>query len=273
LTRAAVSVIEVNPLASLGRLPGRISPGRRDDARAKRPDLWKVLVPIIAVLAGLLLATTARTARGTDLRSSGQTNLADLIRTTENRGNAEENQVKQLQSQVAGVTNRVAAGDAGVAAINASSAPLRTPAGVTALSGPGVTVELDDSHETITDPSVDPNWLVVHQSDMQAVVNALWAGGAEAISVEGQRLIQTSAIRCVGNTLLLNGRVYSPPFDIAAIGPQQQMRQALQASPDLEQYRKDAASYGLKYRVNDELHVHAAAYDAPVSLNYAQIGR
>jgi uncharacterized protein YlxW (UPF0749 family) len=247
----------VKPLASLGR----------------RPDLWKVLVPIVAVLAGLLLATTARTARGTDLRASGQTNLADLIRTTENRGNNYDAQVRQLQSQVAAATSRVAAGDAGITAITASSTPLRSPAGLTAVTGPGLTVELDDSHETITDPSVDPNWLVVHQSDMQAVVNALWAGGAEAISVQDQRLIQTSAIRCVGNTLLLNGKVYSPPFNIAAIGPRSQMEQALDASADLKQYRKDATSYGLKYRVAEATHIRMGAYDAPVSLSFAQLGQ
>jgi uncharacterized protein YlxW (UPF0749 family) len=167
----------------------------------------------------------------------------------------------------------VAAGDAGIAKITSASAPLRSPAGLTAVTGPGVTVELDDSHRTITDPSVDPNSLVVHQSDMQAVVNALWAGGAEAISVQGERLIQTSAIRCVGNTLLLNGKVYSPPFDVAAVGPRQLMEQALDASADLQQYRKDAASYGLKFRVNEQSHLQLSAYDAPVSLSHAQIGQ
>ena len=54
--------------------------------------------------------------------------------------------------------------------------------------------------------------IVVHQQDVQAVVNALWSGGAEAMMVMDQRLISTSAVRCVGNTLILQGRVYSPPF-------------------------------------------------------------
>jgi uncharacterized protein YlxW (UPF0749 family) len=76
----------------------------------------------------------------------------------------------------------------------------------------------------------------------------------------------------VGNTLLLNGRVYSPPFTIRAIGPQQAMRRALGASPDLAQYRKDADSYGLKYRVNDENRLNVVAFDAPIGLNYATIG-
>ncbi len=59
---------------------------------------------------------------------------------------------------------------------------------------------------------MSPDDLVVHQQDVQAVVNALWAGGADAVQVMDQRLLSTSAVRCVGNTLLLNGRVYSPPY-------------------------------------------------------------
>jgi uncharacterized protein YlxW (UPF0749 family) len=242
------------------------------DRLRRKPDLWTVLVPVVALAAGLLVATTAHTARGTDLRSAGRTNIADLIRAAEARGANLDNQVKQLQNQVAAQTNQLAASDATIGAIDNSAKPLRDPAGLVSLVGPGLTVTLDDSHQQITDPNVDPNTLVVHQSDMQAVVNALWAGGAEAMSVQGQRLIQTSAIRCVGNTLLLNGRVYSPPFSIAAIGPDRQMRLALDASHNLAQYRKDAQSYGLEYRVNTESRLQIGAFDAPISLSYATIG-
>ena len=59
---------------------------------------------------------------------------------------------------------------------------------------------------------VSPDVLVVHQQDLQAVMNALWAGGAEAMSLMDQRVISTSAFQCVGNVLSLHGRVYSPPY-------------------------------------------------------------
>lgn len=249
----------------------RIASLLRPDGAWRRPDVWRALVPVTALLAGLLAVTSAHTARGTDLRSTGS-NVADLIRATEVRGNSLDNQVRQLQSQVAQATNDLASSDGTIAQINNHAQPLRDPGGLTALVGPGLTVQLDDSHETITDPNVDPNWLVVHQSDMQAAVNALWAGGAEAIQVQDQRLIQTSAIRCVGNTLLLNGHVYSPPFRIQAIGNEQGMRAALNASVNLGQYRKDAQSYGLGYSVNNESRISVSAYDAPIALQYAKLG-
>ena len=230
-------------------------------------------MPIVALLAGLLAVTSARTARGTDLRSAGRTNVTDLIRQAENRVATDNAQVKQLQSNVAGQTDRLAQSDATIAGINALAAPLKQPAGLVAMTGPGVTLTLDDAHPAVQpgDPDV-ANAIVVHQSDMQGAINSLWAGGAEAISVMGQRLVQTSAIRCVGSVLLLNGRVFSPPFSIAAIGPADSMRNALNQSMDLKQYRKDAQTYGLGYDLNDQDKISVPAYDSPISLSYASTG-
>jgi uncharacterized protein YlxW (UPF0749 family) len=265
--------------STAGQRKGMPAPGpprRRRYPHVRRPanpGLWRALVPVIALLAGLLASTTARTARGTDLRSAGHNNLTDLIRQAETKVATDDNLVRQLQSQVAAATDRLARSDERVAVIKARAQPLLAPAGLVAMTGPGLTVTLDDAHpaEPETDP-VKANALVVHQSDMQAAVNALWAGGAEAIMVMNQRLSATSAVRCVGNTLLLNGRVYSPPFAIAAIGPVAGMRIALNESVGLQQYRKDADAYGLGYQVNDRAKIEVPAYDAPIALNYAAVG-
>ena len=58
----------------------------------------------------------------------------------------------------------------------------------------------------------------MHQQDIQAVVNAMWAGGAEAMTIQDQRVISTTGIKCVGNTVILHGVPYSPPYGISAIG-------------------------------------------------------
>ena len=246
---------------------------RRRWPRPTNPGLWRALVPVIALLAGLLAATTARTARGTDLRSAGRSNLADLIRQAEAKVASDDKLVRQLQAEVAAATDRLARSDERIAAIKARSKPLLAPAGLVAMAGPGLTVTLDDAHpaEPETDP-VKANALVVHESDMQAAVNALWAGGAEAVMVMNQRLSATSAVRCVGNTLLLNGRVYSPPFSISAIGPIGGMQTALDDSIGLQQYRKDAEAYGLGYEVSEHERIEVPAYDAPIRLSYAEVG-
>jgi uncharacterized protein YlxW (UPF0749 family) len=84
------------------------------------------------------------------------------------------------------------------------------------------------------------------------------------------RVISTSAVRCVGNTLLLHGRVYSPPFVIAAIGDQAQMRAALGTDPGVLAFQNAAAAFGLGYRVDTETDITAPAFTGPVTLDYAQ---
>ena len=87
-------------------------------------------------------------------------------------------------------------------------------AGVTEVIGPGLTVRLDDAPRDPGEPlppGITPDDLVVHQQDLQGVINAMWAGGAEAIQVMDQRLITTSAVRCVGNTLILERPGLLPP--------------------------------------------------------------
>ena len=74
------------------------------------------------------------------------------------------------------------------------------------------------------------------------MVNALWAGGAEAMVIMDIRVISTSAVRCVGNTLLLHGRVFSPPFEIKAIGDPGRLRAALDADAGVRAFREAARS-------------------------------
>jgi uncharacterized protein YlxW (UPF0749 family) len=113
----------------------------------------------------------------------------------------------------------------------------------------------------------------VHQSDLQAVVNALWAGGAEAMTIAGQRVIATSAVRCVGNTLLLNGEVFSPPFRVAAIGPSATMLKTLASSPGVKLFREAAEFYGLGYTVGRQGRLELPAYTGSITLSYAKVGK
>ncbi len=144
------------------------------------------------------------------------------------------------------------------------------------VTGPGLTVALDDAPRLADgasypgDPS--PDDLVVHQQDVQAVVNALWAGGAEAMQIMDDRVISTTAVRCVGNTLLLHGAVYSPPFTITAIGDEQRLRAALDSAPGVEVFRRYSEAYGLGYSVTTLRNVDIPAYDGPITLPHVRAG-
>src|SRR4029079_1723509 len=135
------------------------------------------------------------------------------------------------------LTAPVAAGDQRVARLTSQADKLAQDAGTEAVHGPGLKVRLDDAHLQSIPEGFTPDDLVVHQQDVQAVVNALWTGGAEAMQIMDQRVITTSAVRCVGNPLILQGRVYSPPFRITAIGDPQRLSDALDAAPGVQTFR------------------------------------
>lgn len=237
---------------------------------------WRVLVPVVCLVAGFGFAASARDSRGTDLRPPGTANLRDLVVAAEARVRGLDDEYALLQRQITAATRAAGRADGAVAALQQQAAPLREPGGLTALQGPGLLVVLDDADpadaSTAEAAGVDPNQLVVHQSDLQAVVNALWAGGAEAMSIAGQRVIATSAVRCVGNTLLLNGEVFSPPFRVAAIGPSRTMTSALDQSPGVKLFKQAAGYYGLGY-TTEATRIQVPAYTGPLRLQYARIAR
>jgi uncharacterized protein YlxW (UPF0749 family) len=233
---------------------------------------WRWLVPLVCAGAGMLFATSAHVSRGTELRSPESANLAGLVRAAEQKVAAGSDRLATLQRQVSAATDRAGRDNTAVAAAQARAKPLRAPVGLTAVHGPGLLVVLDDAHTVPTDAGVDLNQLVVHQSDLQSVVNALWAGGAEAMTVAGQRIIATSAVRCVGNTLLLNGRVFSPPFPVLAIGPARQMQDSLDHAPGVTLFKQAASYYGLGYTVEAQDSVLLPAYDGPINETYAKAG-
>jgi uncharacterized protein YlxW (UPF0749 family) len=260
-----------------GRVRGRVR-GRpwalfRAAVRAtRRPRGWGLLVPVAFAVAGVLFATSAELSRGTDLRSAGSTSLPDLIRAEQRQVEASTARVEALRREVEALTAPVAAGDQRVASLSKQAAALAQEAGTEAVHGPGLKVRLDDAHLQSIPQGFTGDDLVVHQQDVQAVVNALWSGGAEAMMLQDQRVISTSAVRCVGNTLILQGRVYSPPYIIAAIGDTSAMRTALDNSPDVTIYRQYVDALGLGYDVTSHANLTMPAYAGSLDLVHARAG-
>jgi uncharacterized protein YlxW (UPF0749 family) len=240
--------------------------------RTGRRLAWRALVPVACLAAGYLFAVSARASHGTDIRPPGTAGLAGLVVTAERQVRGYDAQAAGLQRRLDRATRVAGNGNSAVARAQAAVARLGLPAGLRAVSGPGVEVVLDDAPASELTTGVDPNILVVHQSDLQAVVNALWAGGAEAMSIAGQRVIATSAVRCVGNTLLLNGEVYSPPFRVVAIGPAAPMKTRLAASPGVRLFEQAATYYDLGYSVAASASLTVPSYVGSLTLRYARPG-
>jgi len=237
--------------------------------------VWSVLVPVVALVAGLLFATSSRTALGTDLRAGESTELSGLIEQRDAAVARQQEELALLQHEVQHLTADAASRDGEVAAAQAQAqrSTVLASAGLTPMSGPGISVTLDDAPPQAGGglPSgATADDLVIHQSDVQGVVNALWAAGADGVAIMGQRLIATSAVICVGNTLLLQGRKYSPPFLVTAVGSPVQMRQQLATSSEVQLLQDAVERFGLTFDVAEQRGVTLPAYDGALEMQYAE---
>lgn len=207
----------------------------------------RIAVPVAAGLLGFL-AVLAASQGSLPSRGERRLELADLIREQDQRVRALRADLAALGVQI----ERLTAGSEGAAratgALGRQVRDLSIRAGTAPLQGPGVVVILDDS-DAGRSPTGDPNDLIVHEQDIQTVVNALWSSEAEAVAVNGERLTSTSAVRCAGNTLLLHGRVHSPPYRIEAIGDAAALESGLQASPGMDRLQAAAAAFGLVLQI------------------------
>lgn len=90
--------------------------------------------------------------------------------------------------------------------------------GVSEVTGPGIIITVNDNQQILSSNVIDPNWYIVHDTDLINIVNALKNTGAEAISINNQRIVTTSSIECDGNIVIINGEKIAAPFEIKAIG-------------------------------------------------------
>lgn len=233
----------------------------------------RVLTTAVFALAGLIFFTSFNTAKGTDIRTDASLlKLSDLIQERSHKNGRLDESNATLRGDVEALAER---DDGSTKAEDERLAALEENAGTQKLKGKALTVTLNDAPPNATAklpgyPEPQPDYLVIHQQDLQAVVNAMWQGGAKGVKVMDQRLISTSAVRCVGNTLILQGRVYSPPYRITAVGDPEKLQRALTVSSAIQNYMVYVNVYGLGWKVEEEGTVTLPGYSGTVDLHYAK---
>ena len=217
---------------------------------------FRPLLAVACILLGFLAVVAWHSGPANPaVRLPGRYRLAGLIEREQERTRDLRTEVARLRREVDGL---VAASDTlveGAAVREEELNDATLAAGLVRMRGAGMKVTLDDSPLDEA-PSGDINDLVIHSQDVQAAVNAVWRAGAEAVAINGQRLVGTSAVLCVGNTLLLNGTVHSPPYVITAVGAD---RERFDDDPLVKRLRSDAEAFGLRISVEaaDDLEVPA----------------
>jgi uncharacterized protein YlxW (UPF0749 family) len=236
--------------------------------------VWRLATPVVGLLVGGLFVVSAHSSEGTDLRPGRYTDLASLVRGDAGQVDALRQRVNDLNSQITLLSGSVDSKQ--VSKLRRKAAQMRSPAGLMPAIGPGVTVTLSDSPQGTdqdTPDTVDnPNLLLVHQQDIQAVVNAMWKGGAQAVTIQGQRVVSTTGIRCIGNSVQLQGVPYSQPYVISAVGDPASLQSAIEEDPYLQVYREDAENPDINVGWDEavETRIVAPGYEGLVGLQYAR---
>jgi uncharacterized protein YlxW (UPF0749 family) len=258
LVAASTDVRHVKTVGTMARQ----THGRRGPLRAS------LSAALVLFLSGLMFVANARLTSGEETRHPE--NFGQLVEQESARGDDLFAEVEGLRASIKDLTAladaqvpRVAPEMAVRSAIATGSAP---------HVGPGISVTLQDAPASRIQPEgITPDDLVVHQEDLEGVINALWAGGAEAMTLAGQRVTSLSAFRCVGNVLSLHGRVYSPPYEVRAIGDPDRLMDALDASKPVGLYRQYVEYVGLGWEVRTLDSMELPAYDGTLNLQFAEV--
>ncbi|MGA8257121.1 MAG: DUF881 domain-containing protein [Nocardioides sp.] len=258
-----------------GHDPGADPQGQPDIASARRRVGWRFGTPLAVLLSGALFVVSAANSEGTDLRPGRYVDLATLVQNESDSYQELQAEATELQAEVNNLTQDV--DDEQVRRKQGQADELRDDAGLEPVAGAGVTVVLSDApsdliEQALSTPELNLNLLVVHQQDIQAVVNAMWAGGATAVTIQGQRVVSTTGIKCRGSAVQLQGVPYPQPYTIQAVGDPAALGEALLADDDVSRFRADTerAEVGVGFDARAEELVEAPAYDGLLGISYAQ---
>lgn len=224
----------------------------------------EISVAIVLLFLGMMLAL--------QFRSTRQLENVPMARAQELTSRLKEAKQERddLLVEVTDLRNKISkvSEDKGTAtqAIRDELNKARMLAGLAPVTGAGVQVTLNDSPKELK-PGEDPNLYILHEEDLLKVVNELRAGGAEAISVNEQRLLATSEIRCAGNTILVNTKKVVPPLVILATGDPDTLKSGLEIKGGIFEQLK---FWGLVAEVVQKDSITIPAYSGPVTFNYSK---
>ena len=232
--------------------------------------IGKGSISVVCMILGILLALQLKGVRENatvdNLNTTRLQTLQGLLDSQREDNDRLQQQVKDLRKEVQ--SYRQAAADEGTQndqALLDEVGQLQKAAGLTDVVGPGVEVVLDDS--TATNTSGDEADYLIHDSDILSVVNELRDAGAEALSLNGNRILSTTEIRCSGSVLTINGRRTSAPFIIDAIGDTETMFNALMMRNGVVDVLKQ---WSIQVEVTEVDELLIKAYDGTIEYHYAE---
>ncbi len=239
-------------------------------ARIRAVPSWQVALAGSLVALGFLVAAQVRSeAPRVRYTTQERAPLVESVVALQAQQEALKDRILDLRAAVTTAEQGAAGSGVLVSDLNAALRAARIAAGLVALEGPGIYLQLDDSQAPVPPDGSAADYRVGAR-DLRVVVEELWLAGAEAISVNGERLVPATAFVDIGGTLLVNSAYLAPPYQVAAIGPSD-LYNVLVTSPgfvELVQARADR--FGIRISFAEPGRVTVPAYAGAVSLRYAR---
>ena len=227
-----------------------------------------LLLASVLAVAGFLIVTAAFSAR--DTRRAEEPQKAALIHQILDRRSQVDDldkSVRELRDQVLAAERDDASRSKAAQADAERTAELAAAAGTTAMRGPALVVRLSDSNRIPkTGTSEDVGAYQIHDVDLQLVVNALFASGAEAVAINDSRIVSTSPIRAAGATIVVNFRPLNPPYKITAIGANSDQFDATDIAKQFHTWTK---RFGLGFSVSHSKAATVPAFTGQVPIDDA----
>jgi len=232
---------------------------------------WLWCVTAISFVTGALLAACLRTQRQwrADLGIGvwRPEIIAEHLKASREEAKGYKAELAATRGRVTELENTLAQGGRDKELFNQELQKCKMLMGLVELEGPGIVMRLDDS--TLRSATTDPEEiesLLLHDYDLQRVVNELRVAGAEAISLNGQRIVERTAIRCVGPVAHVNNVPVGTPYEITAIGDPQVLRSGLTIRGGIVDWLK---TLGFPVELKTMAKVRVPAYTGPVELRFA----
>ena len=226
----------------------------------KQKILKQISVLVICAILGFALSMQLKSVYKNELSTNTTIRTEELRRmlTTEKEKNASlQEQILQMQETIDTYRTSIEQTGSTYQGMEMELENAKKLSGLTDVYGPGITVTLEDANATNVVGPVE--YYVIHDSDVRAVVNELLAAGAEAVSINGERVVATTAIRCVGPTILVNNVRSSVPFVIKAIGDPLVLEAAMNMNGGIVSE--------LRYYQN-KVTIHMKAYTGALTFNH-----
>lgn len=234
---------------------------------------WHLSLAIVFVILGVLLSTSFYVQRRLDLSPGPRRQkLVDFIEKQERQRQRLEYELKLLRNKVGRLQQEAAAEEGLMGSFGKEMAALKEKAGLTPIQGRGVEVIISDA--TRVPANRDPNYYLVHDYDLQIVINALWRGGAKAVAMNGQRFISTTAVRCAGAIVMVNAEPLGTPYKILAIGDPKRLLASLNSDSDAKQFLQNyAKTYGMGVSVKQADNIELPAYQGSLRFDNIKVVR